>query len=200
MDCYADGNHHLCAGEFGIFRGRAAQRDALVGGRSRYVWQQDFRSGGLVHSDIRGAQLFRWVLNRSRSDELCWANWFICAWVMFAFFTGGVNGVIFTSARLFATGAQDGNLPSFFSLVHYTQQTPIPSLIFSVSGTNSECLARGVRLYRKLSFLRVFFSSILAVNLAGHVVYVERFPVDQLLQPNLMAIGGCQHRGSVMDA
>lgn len=49
------------------------------------------------------------------------------------FFTGGVNGVIFTSARLFATGAQDGNLPSFFSLVHYKQQTPIPSLIFSVS-------------------------------------------------------------------
>lgn len=45
---------------------------------------------------------------------------------------GGVNGVIFTSARLFATGAQDGNLPSFFSLVHHKQQTPIPSLIFSV--------------------------------------------------------------------
>lgn len=47
-------------------------------------------------------------------------------------FVGGVNGVVFTSARLFATGAQDGNLPSFFSLVHYKQQTPIPSLIFSV--------------------------------------------------------------------
>lgn len=46
---------------------------------------------------------------------------------------GGVNGIVFTSARLFATGAQDGNLPSFFSLVHHKQQTPIPSLIFSVS-------------------------------------------------------------------
>lgn len=46
--------------------------------------------------------------------------------------SGGVNGVVFTSARLFATGAQDGHLPSFFSLVHYKQQTPIPSLIFSV--------------------------------------------------------------------
>lgn len=50
----------------------------------------------------------------------------------FPLFSGGVNGVVFTSARLFATGAQDGNLPSFFSLVHYKQQTPIPSLIFSV--------------------------------------------------------------------
>lgn len=48
-------------------------------------------------------------------------------------FPGGVNGVVFTSARLFATGAQDGHLPSFFSLVHHKQQTPIPSLIFSVS-------------------------------------------------------------------
>lgn len=44
---------------------------------------------------------------------------------------GGVNGVIFTSARLFANGAEEGHLPTFFSLVHYKQQTPIPSLIFS---------------------------------------------------------------------
>lgn len=53
-------------------------------------------------------------------------------WIFCYEITGGVNGVIFTSARLFATGAQDGNLPSFFSLVHHKQQTPIPSLIFSV--------------------------------------------------------------------
>lgn len=44
---------------------------------------------------------------------------------------GGVNGVLFTSARLFATGAQEGHLPKFFSLFHTKQQTPIPSLIFS---------------------------------------------------------------------
>lgn len=57
--------------------------------------------------------------------------WLIPIFVALSCF-GGVNGVIFTSARLFATGAQDGNLPSFFSLVHHKQQTPIPSLIFSV--------------------------------------------------------------------
>ncbi|CAD7000385.1 Y+L amino acid transporter 2 [Ceratitis capitata] len=44
---------------------------------------------------------------------------------------GGVNGVLFTSARLFATGAQEGHLPKFFTLFHIKQQTPIPSLIFS---------------------------------------------------------------------
>ncbi|XP_075152549.1 juvenile hormone Inducible-21 [Haematobia irritans] len=44
---------------------------------------------------------------------------------------GGVNGVLFTSARLFATGAQEGHLPKFFQLFHAKEQTPIPSLIFS---------------------------------------------------------------------
>ncbi|XP_037957208.1 Y+L amino acid transporter 2 [Teleopsis dalmanni] len=44
---------------------------------------------------------------------------------------GGVNGILFTSARLFATGAQEGHLPKFFQLFHVKQQTPIPSLIFS---------------------------------------------------------------------
>jgi solute carrier family 7 (L-type amino acid transporter), member 5 len=44
---------------------------------------------------------------------------------------GGVNGVIFTSARLFATGASEGHLPSFFALFHANKQTPIPSLVSS---------------------------------------------------------------------
>jgi solute carrier family 7 (L-type amino acid transporter), member 5 len=42
---------------------------------------------------------------------------------------GGVNGVVFTSARLFAMGANEGHLPSFFALFHVNKQTPIPSLI-----------------------------------------------------------------------
>lgn len=49
---------------------------------------------------------------------------------------GGVNGVLFTSARLFATGAQEGHLPKIFQLFHAKEQTPIPSLLFSVSSSN----------------------------------------------------------------
>lgn len=58
--------------------------------------------------------------------------WLVPIFVALSTF-GGVNGIIFTSARLFATGAQEGHLPSFFSLFHVKKQTPIPSLIFTVS-------------------------------------------------------------------
>lgn len=58
-------------------------------------------------------------------------SWLIPIFVALSCF-GGVNGVVFTSARLFATGAEEGHLPTFFSLVHHKQQTPVPSLIFSV--------------------------------------------------------------------
>lgn len=58
--------------------------------------------------------------------------WLVPIFVALSTF-GGVNGIIFTSARLFATGAQEGHLPSFFSLFHIKKQTPIPSLIFTVS-------------------------------------------------------------------
>ncbi|CAG4998516.1 unnamed protein product [Parnassius apollo] len=57
-------------------------------------------------------------------------SWMIPVFVALSTF-GGVNGVLFTSARLFATGAQEGHMPAFFSLFHTKKQTPIPSLFFT---------------------------------------------------------------------
>ncbi|XP_045768356.1 large neutral amino acids transporter small subunit 2 [Maniola jurtina] len=57
-------------------------------------------------------------------------SWMIPVFVALSTF-GGVNGVLFTSARLFATGAQEGHMPGFFTLFHIDKQTPIPSLMFT---------------------------------------------------------------------
>ncbi|KAL5281131.1 SLC7A6 family protein [Megaselia abdita] len=56
---------------------------------------------------------------------------------------GGVNGVLFTSARLFATGAQEGHLPKFFGFFHSKAQTPIPSLLFTKFKSTGFCFISG---------------------------------------------------------
>lgn len=59
-------------------------------------------------------------------------SWTVPIFVALSTF-GGVNGILFTSSRLFITGAQQGHLPPVFSYVHFRKCTPIPSLIFTVS-------------------------------------------------------------------
>ncbi|KAL1428980.1 hypothetical protein MTO96_016722 [Rhipicephalus appendiculatus] len=59
----------------------------------------------------------------------------VVAWIMPVFVSlstfGGLNGIMFTIARLFFIGALEGHLPMIFGMIHTTKLTPTPPLLLS---------------------------------------------------------------------
>ncbi|KAK3876124.1 hypothetical protein Pcinc_019053 [Petrolisthes cinctipes] len=44
-----------------------------------------------------------------------------------------LNGILFTSGRLFLAGAREGHLPPCLSFIHITKRTPIPALLVTAT-------------------------------------------------------------------
>lgn len=81
--------------------------------------------------------------------------WVIPVFVAISTF-GGINGVIFTSARLFAIGAEESHFPSLFALVHIKQKTLVPGLLMLCA----------------ISILMLFVDIFYLINLSSHAYWL----------------------------
>ena len=60
-----------------------------------------------------------------------WLKWIIPIFVSISTF-GSLNGIVFTAARIVATGATEGQLPAVCGYLHNQLLTPIPALLCEV--------------------------------------------------------------------
>ena len=79
-------------------------------------------------------------------------------WIMPIFVSlstfGGVNGILFTTARLFYVGGREGHMPQVLSMVQVQRLTPLPAVLFMVSDVCSFPLVRTHERLRIMLFIR----------------------------------------------
>lgn len=67
---------------------------------------------------------------------------------------GSANGVIFTSARLFYSGAREGQMPAVLTMINKKTKTPIPAVILTGALSIAYLLA-SKDVYQLINYIQV---------------------------------------------
>ncbi|XP_060562027.1 large neutral amino acids transporter small subunit 2-like [Ruditapes philippinarum] len=110
-------------------------------------------------------------------------------WVIMPIFVslstfGGVNGILFTSSRLFYVGAREGHMPQILSMVQINRLTPMPACLFM--GLLSLVYLTSSDMYALINY--VSFVNWLAIGLSVTVLLYFRYTRPNMNRPVKVAI------------
>lgn len=105
-------------------------------------------------------------------------------WVIMPIFVslstfGGVNGILFTSSRLFYVGGRNGHMPQILSMVQIKRLTPMPACIFM--GLLSLVYLTSSDMYALINY--VSFVNWLAIGLSVTVLLYFRWTRPEMPRP-----------------
>lgn len=107
----------------------------------------------------------------------------VMAWTMPAFVAlstfGGVNGILFTTSRLFFVGAREGHMPQVLSFIQINRLTPAPSVIFM--GLTSLIYLSSTDMYKLINY--VSFVNWLAIGLSIVALLYFRWKRPDMKRP-----------------
>ncbi|XP_014775366.2 large neutral amino acids transporter small subunit 1 isoform X2 [Octopus bimaculoides] len=105
-------------------------------------------------------------------------SWIVPIFVALSTF-GGVNGMLFTSGRLFFVGARKGHLPELLAMIHLENLTPLPAILFT--GTLSLCMLVSDDVLTLINY--VSFVQWLSVGLSIFALVYLRYTKPNLPRP-----------------
>jgi len=104
-------------------------------------------------------------------------------WIMPVFVAmstfGGVNGILFTTSRLFFVGAREGHMPEVLSYVQVKRMTPVPAVLFM--GFSSLIYLASTDMYRLINY--VAFVNWLAIGLSVVALLYFRWKRPDMKRP-----------------
>ncbi|XP_059159690.1 Y+L amino acid transporter 2-like isoform X1 [Physella acuta] len=104
-------------------------------------------------------------------------------WIMPVFVSlstfGGVNGILFTTSRLFYVGGREGHMPQILSMVQIQRLTPMPACLFM--GALSLCYLASSDIYALITY--VGFATWLSIGMAVVVLMYLRWKRPDMPRP-----------------